>query len=308
MVLAIAVTGLAWGAAGPTSASSRGAQSRRRGRSSSGPDKVLQIGWCSRRRNPRRHGIGFLASEPATSSPITTWCRRLPSNRIATSWSMCGRTAREGLELVAIDVLHDLAVVRIPATARPPSLACRRDAEGRPGLLPGNPLGIGLSIVEGTFNGTVEESFTELIHFTGPSTGMSGGPRSRRPGKCSGECGHPPEGQLVGYLVPAGFAQKLLRAAPPDGAGPGRTSVARSSAVVAAPGSAARSAALGRAAVQSLAHFVVPNRPAPFVRCWGAGERQARQQYEEDSIVCESQAGSTWAGYPGGAVRFEHTS
>ena len=44
-------------------------------------------------------------------------------------------------------------------------------------LAMGHPRDLGLSIVEGTYNGQVEHVLTPRLHFTGPlNPGMSGGP------------------------------------------------------------------------------------------------------------------------------------
>ena len=48
----------------------------------------------------------------------------------------------------------------------------------------GNPLDLGFTIVEGTYNGFVEKSYNPRMHFTGAiNPGMSGGPAVTRPAR-----------------------------------------------------------------------------------------------------------------------------
>jgi hypothetical protein len=77
----------------------------------------------------------------------------------------------------------------------------------------GNPLDLGFTIVEGTYNGLVEHSFNDRIHFTGAlNPGMSGGPVVTAEGKIAGvNVATRRGGQLVSFLVPARFAFALLQ-------------------------------------------------------------------------------------------------
>jgi len=90
--------------------------------------------------------------------------------------------ARGALQLLAIDVSNDLAVVKLDRTGLP---AFEFDPRALAGRLPkgeriyamGNPLDLGFTIVEGTYNGLVDRTYDERIHFSGAiNPGMSGGP------------------------------------------------------------------------------------------------------------------------------------
>ena len=51
----------------------------------------------------------------------------------------------------------------------------------------GNPLDLGFTIVEGTYNGLVDYSYNERIHFSGAlNPGMSGGPTVTADGRIAG--------------------------------------------------------------------------------------------------------------------------
>jgi hypothetical protein len=76
----------------------------------------------------------------------------------------------------------------------------------------GNPLELGFTIVEGTYNGLVEHSYIDRIHFTGAlNPGMSGGPAVTGDGAVVGvNVATRRGGQLISFLVPARFAEGLL--------------------------------------------------------------------------------------------------
>jgi len=75
------------------------------------------------------------------------------------------------LALLDIDVVHDLALLRADGFAPAPfALRTQTPAMGVRLYSLGNPLDLGLTIVEGTYNGLLKKSLYERIHFTG-STG-----------------------------------------------------------------------------------------------------------------------------------------
>ena len=141
------------------------------------------------------------------------------------------------LQLLAFDLAHDLAVVRMEGSALPHFQFDERALAGR---LPkgerifamGNPLDLGFTITEGTFNGLVDKSYEERIHFSGAiNPGMSGGPVTASDGRVVGvNVAKLLQGEQVGFLVPAKFAAGLLeraRKSPPVPQGKGREEVGR---------------------------------------------------------------------------------
>jgi hypothetical protein len=128
--------------------------------------------------------------------------------------------ARGPLQLLAIDVAHDLAVVKIDRTGLP---CFEFDSRAIAGRLPkgeriyamGNPLDLGFTIVEGTYNGLVDKSYDERIHFSGAiNPGMSGGPVAGSDGRVVGiNVAKSLGGESVGFLVPAKFAATLVERA-----------------------------------------------------------------------------------------------
>jgi hypothetical protein len=125
-----------------------------------------------------------------------------------------GRTGP--LDVVAVDVLHDLALVRLDPDARPGGespafeLAAAMPQVGETVLALGNPYDIGISIVPGTYNGLLENQYRKNIHFTGAlNPGMSGGPAVDTEGRVIG-INVAGAGNSVSFLVPVSNLRALL--------------------------------------------------------------------------------------------------
>ena len=184
------------------------------------------------------------------------------------------------LQLVAFDVVHDLALVRM---AKPPAAVASRGifefrpqtaalAQGERIFSLGNPLDVGFVVVEGTYNGLVERSFLPQILFSGSlNPGMSGGPVLDDRGHIVGvNVATRRDGQQISFLVPAEFAQALI---------------ARSANAKPITGSVEAEMARQLMAHQQQlttrfvalpwretkhAHYSVPVPQEDFMRCWGS--------------------------------------
>lgn len=180
------------------------------------------------------------------------------------------------LQLLAVDVADDLAVVRLeghdlPHLAFDPASVGAGLPKGERLYAMGNPLDLGFTIVEGTYNGPVERSYNDRIHFTGAiNPGMSGGPAVTAAGEVAGiNVAKRLDGELVSFLVPARFAAALVERA--RGAAPLQLDHAREEI-----GSQikARQDALYQALGRSGFHGVdagpyrAPESDAPWFTCW----------------------------------------
>lgn len=197
--------------------------------------------------------------------------------------------ARGPLKLLAVDVAHDLAVLRM-AGERLPFLALRDAplARGERGYSLGNPHDLGTTIVEGTYNGLIEGSLYDQIHFSGAiNGGMSGGPAIARDGRVFGiNVARDVQGQLIGFLVPAEYAKRLLAEAasrpPPEAF---RKEV--NAQLLRHQAALAERILQARFPAQGFGHYDVPTSPGPYMRCWGStrGEEQDRL-YESSTQQC----------------------
>jgi len=126
------------------------------------------------------------------------------------------------LQVLGFDIADDLALVKIDHaqtehfTFDPRKL--QELIKGEQLYAMGNPLDIGFAIVEGTYNGLVDRSYTPHIHFSGAvNPGMSGGPAVASNGDVVGiNVATRLDGELVSFLVPAQYAIALLAQAPRD--------------------------------------------------------------------------------------------
>ena len=120
------------------------------------------------------------------------------------------------LTILGLDLADDLAVVKLDRSDASFLSFDERPlgeiTKGERIFAMGNPLDIGFAIVEGTFNGLVEHSYTDRIHFSGAlNPGMSGGPAVTGDGHVVGiNVASRLGGELVSFLVPAQYAVELL--------------------------------------------------------------------------------------------------
>ncbi len=188
------------------------------------------------------------------------------------------------LQLLAFDVLHDLALLK-PADPAPlrgrgavPFRAEGSNPERGARIFSlGNPLDVGFAVTEGAYNGLAERHYLPTLFFGGSlSGGMSGGPALDAQGRLVGvNVAARRDGEQVSFLVPAALAQALLargrNAAPitqPVHAEIERQLLAHQAGLVdvfiAQPWRAA-----------SHPRYRIPVPMETFMRCWGSGTNTA---------------------------------
>ena len=200
------------------------------------------------------------------------------------------------LQLLAFDVVHDLALLR---PVNPAPLAGRGAVPLRPANDPlprgarifslGNPLDVGFAVAEGTYHGPVERSFVETLFFGGSlSPGMSGGPALDEQGRLIGvNVAARRDGEQVSFLVPAAPVRALIergRAAKPLTA-PAWGEITRQLLE--------HQAALTERFIaqpwRSAGHerYAIPVPQETFLRCWGRGSTQAERGLQFERGDCE---------------------
>jgi len=208
-------------------------------------------------------------------------------------------------QLVAIDVVHDLAILRTRPTDRTDTapgpalqLSGRPLAQGATIYSLGNPLELGFLISEGIYNGLVENRLYEQMLFSGSiNSGMSGGPALDREGRVVGvNVATRRDGEQLSFLVPVRYLRPLLERARQQGDVPveWRTVLARqllehqqfvmdSLLEEAGPRTAAQFTS------QSLAGRSVPALQGAVTRCWAQGQDSEQRRYFWDRLSCDLQ-------------------
>ena len=115
------------------------------------------------------------------------------------------------LELLDLDVIHDLAVVKSESNRGKPLEIAEVPDKGARLFSLGNPLDLGFSIVTGTNNGIMAQDEDGNILFSGSlNQGMSGGPTLDESGKVVG-INVATQGNSLGFLVPANYLSIILK-------------------------------------------------------------------------------------------------
>jgi len=122
-----------------------------------------------------------------------------------------GVDGRRGpLTVLAVDVVHDLAILQAEEPMGLPMQIADLPENGVSLFSLGHPLALDLAIVSGTNNGLQDSSLYEKVLFSGNiNPGMSGGPTLDRFGQVVG-INVATSGEAVGYLVPATYLEELL--------------------------------------------------------------------------------------------------
>jgi len=237
-------------------------------------DKLLQIRVIHKgTRAQAATGTGFVASAEGlvlTNYHVVSKLALEPNDYALELECTDGST--ETPRLIAIDVANDLAVLATGRRGRG-FLPIRPEplSKGERGFSMGHPLDLGLTIVEGNYNGYIETD-GPAVTLDGEVFGVNVARRT--------------DGELVSYLVPSDHAATLLRRAAAQREPPAdfRKEVATQllaqqerlyGQLLAAP---MGTIAMGR--------YAVPDVKAPFVRCWGFPNSSETRLYDEDTRYC----------------------
>jgi serine protease Do len=205
--------------------------------------------------------------------------------------------ARGNVSVVAIDVQHDLAVVRLegkPATGAWPVLSFAPDDSLQQGdrvFSLGNPLDLGFAIAEGTYNGLPERSLYPQLLFTGAmNPGVSGGPAIDEAGRVVGVnvAGYGRSAELTNFQVPVKFARELLARAQ------GRPSATLTQLRADLRGQLMihqnvmmDAMHAGQWSTEPLGPYRIPVIPNTLARCWGEASDAAKKNYRFESSRCD---------------------
>ncbi len=115
-------------------------------------------------------------------------------------------------EVINFNIVHDLALIRIAGSAHnaPLNISIQAPYKGTRIFSLGNPQDLGMTIIEGIYNGLVEGSRFEKFLFSGSlNGGMSGGPAINSDGAVIG-VNVSKGGEQISFLVPARLLNDLI--------------------------------------------------------------------------------------------------
>lgn len=191
-------------------------------------------------------------------------------------------------DIINFDVINDLALLR---TARTPAshfnLTSEPLSKGARILSLGNPNDLGMTVVNGSYSGYLENSLYERIHFSGAiNQGMSGGPAVDEYGHVIG-INVATSGNGVGFLVPAKYGARLI------------AGVTRNAVSVDAMKQIQdqlhynqerfmTTLLASELPVSALGEYEVPDKIASFMHCWGDSDKDKKERYEIVTRACSS--------------------
>ena len=188
-----------------------------------------------------------------------------------------------------IDVIHDLAIVQadLPGTAYL-SVTTQHMAKGTRIYAIGNPHDLGMSIVEGTFNGLLEKSLYEKILFSGAlNPGMSGGPALNRRGEVIG-INVSTAGNELSFLVPGRYLSALLNEVQLASGKPLDLRQRITQQLINSQQHTLQQLLAEKWKTMKLGDVEVPAELMSYYKCWGQTDNKTEQLYSHTYSACSS--------------------
>lgn len=194
------------------------------------------------------------------------------------------------LQLLDVDVMHDLAVLKAESFSGAFfSLAPTDPPHGLRLYSLGHPLDLGLNIVEGTYNGFLQHAFDKRINFSGSlNPGMSGGPAITAEGQVVG-VNVASAGEQVSFLVPISWAVALLDSSTAiDFQTPDPLLAQVRDQLLEWQERYLAEILQEDPPTVELGPFRLPTKPASFFNCWGDSTRETNLPYESVDHQCST--------------------
>lgn len=267
-------------------------------------DDLLQIRVLLKNgRTQSSVGSGFLIGNShlvVTNYHVVSQIVMYPENYIGEFVDTNGQ--RGSVQLLAVDVLHDLAIVKInrqgtgyfTVPEELPSLS-----QGQYLYSLGNPLDLGFAISEGAYNGIIRRGFYDQLMFTGPiNAGMSGGPNITQDGKVAGvNVSKRLDGELVSFLVPVKYVRELLKKASKldqnvqKVENPAHLFKQEVGKQLLSHQKAMIDSFLSKPlSIKTLGDYQVPLRESEQMRCWGNSNDSKDSSFDFSSINCSMES------------------
>lgn len=197
---------------------------------------------------------------------------------------------RGALAVIAVDVVHDLAVVKGETGAMPGlGFETKVPDKGVRGFSIGFPQNQGLTVTEGIINGLSEDSARGAIHFTGPvNPGMSGGPALNTSGRVFGvNVANLRNSQLISFVVPASSVVALIERAQKLSVPTAKNLFEDLSQQLILNSAATLDLfPKGSLPVQEFGHFQAPAKPGRFAQCNSTNDKEADRLYSSNDYWC----------------------
>ncbi len=191
------------------------------------------------------------------------------------------------LSIHAIDIVHDLALVQRPGQGLAYfKLSSVKPSQGSRIFSMGNPFDLGMTIIEGNFNGYLKYSMHEKVLFSGAlNPGMSGGPAFDATGQVIG-INVSTMGDNISFLVPVKYLQMLDgKKAPNDGDFQADIKLQllnnQHKLISALLASEWPLVPFGK-------DIRVPGRIADFIKCWGDSSKETKLRYNKTYRYCST--------------------
>lgn len=274
---------------------------------------IIQIkGFEGNNSAPRFHGTGFAASEGGifiTNHHVVSQKITDPE-RYSLKFETSDGATTGNVEILAIDVANDLAVVRAKGHSPSPlSLEPDVPQKGTKAFSIGYPLNVGLTVTEGVVNGIVDRNFKDRLQYSGAlNSGMSGGPVLDGTGRVVGvNAATLMFRQSLNLLIPTSAARALLDKRPSLPPTPKTLADLEREQVRAYSRSMMKAIDTDWPTKVTLG-YALPQELAPFVQCQAGGTGRRDVQVEMTSIQCNAKSG-VQVGRSGtlGSLRFAHT-
>lgn len=194
------------------------------------------------------------------------------------------------LKVQAIDIIHDLAIVAADSVSLP-FFELRQEPlyKGTRIYSVGNPFDLGMTIIEGTYNGLVENTLYDQILFSGSlNPGMSGGPAIDGQGKLLG-VNVATTGNELSFLVPVSFLKVLLDSVTaPAFATPADFTSHITQQLLQNQDTLMSRLMTVEWKLDTLGHILIPREMSGILHCWGESEQDSSDAYSTTSVNCQS--------------------
>ena len=190
-------------------------------------------------------------------------------------------------KLLKIDVVHDLALLQSNRKKTDfLKIRTKRVRKGTRLYSLGNPHDLGMTIVEGTFNGFIDDSLHERDHLTASiNPGMSGGPTINGQGEVVG-VNVATAGNQIGFLVPSKYVAELVKNTPGEVPQPENMLSVLSEQLQSNQTEVTKKLTRKSLPYKTLGTYQVAGSMVKGLNCWGDSSYEEDLLYNETSYTC----------------------